>query len=50
MNKTDELRQQLLQVGVEMEWTMGSWCVVSSGQGQTKVRGGRVVSQSKRRR
>ena len=30
-----------------MEWTMGSWCVVSSSKGQTMVGGGRVVSQSR---
>ena len=29
------------------ECIMGSWCVVSSSKGQTKVRGGRVVSQSR---
>ena len=28
---------------------MGSWFVVSSSKEQTKVKGGRVVSQSKRR-
>ena len=37
-------------MGVEsvgMEWTMGSQCVVSSSKGQTKVGGGRMVSQSR---
>ena len=41
----DELRQYLLQLG--LEWTMGSDCVVSSSKGLTKVRGGRVMSQSR---
>ena len=30
-----------------MELTMGSWCVVSSSKEQTKVGGGKVVSQSR---
>ena len=30
-----------------MEWTMGSWCVVSSRKGWTKVAGGRMMSQSR---
>ena len=29
---------------------MGSWCVVGSSKGQTQVGGGRVASQSIRRR
>ena len=32
---------------VGTEWTMGSWCVVGSNKGQTKVGDERVVSQSR---
>ena len=33
--------------GVGMELTMGSWYVVSSSKGQTKVGGGRVMAQGR---